>query len=112
MQDLGTKYSIRNGELMLETCISELKKVVMSQLKNENVKIMLLGSRARGNNYPYSDVDIGILPSGRFDERKLTLLRGTIENLNFPYKVDIVNLSEISEAFKIEVQKDAIQWKD
>ena len=97
---------------MSENCISELKKVVIAQLKNENVKIMLFGSRARGNNYPYSDVDIGILPSGRFDERKLTLLREKIENLNFPYKVDIVNLSEISDAFKIEIQKDAIQWKD
>lgn len=97
---------------MSEKCIAELKKVVIAQLKNETVKIMLFGSRARGDNYPYSDVDIGILSSGRFDERKLTLLRETIENLNFPYKVDIVNLSEISDAFKIEIQKDAIQWKD
>lgn len=97
---------------MSEKCMAELKKVVIAQLKNENVKIMLFGSRARGNNYPYSDVDIGILPSGKFDERKLTLLRETIEKLNFPYKIEIVNLSEISEAFKTEVQKDAIQWKD
>ena len=92
--------------------MTELKKVVVAVLKNENVKIMLFGSRARGDNYPYSDVDIGILPSDKFDERKLILLRETIENLNFPYKMDIVNLSEISEAFKTEVQKDAILWKD
>lgn len=103
---------MRTGELIAERSISELKKVVIALLKNENVKIMLFGSRARGNNYPYSDVDIGILPSGRFDEKKLTLLKEAIENLNFPYKIEMVNLAEVSEAFKIEVQKDAILWKD
>lgn len=60
---------------MAERSISELKKVVIALLKNKNVKIMLFGSRTRGDNYPYSDVDIGILPSGRFDEKKFTLLR-------------------------------------
>ena len=97
---------------MAERSISELKKVVIALLKNENVKIMLFGSRARGNNYPYSDVDIGILQSGGLEEKKLTLLREVIENLNFPYKIEMVNLAEVSEVFKTEVQKDAILWKD
>lgn len=92
--------------------ILEIKKTVIALLKDEKVKVMLFGSRARGNNYPYSDVDVGILPTGKFDEKKLTLLKETIENLPIPYKIEIVNLSETSEKFKNEVLKDAIIWKD
>jgi predicted nucleotidyltransferase len=68
--------------------ILEIKKTVIALLKDEKVKVMLFGSRARGNNYPYSDVDVGILPTGKFDEKKLTLLKETIENLPIPYKIE------------------------
>lgn len=55
--------------------ILEIKKTVIALLKDEKVKVMLFGLRARGNNYPYLDVDIGILPMGKFDEKKVTFLK-------------------------------------
>ncbi|HHT9139050.1 MAG TPA: nucleotidyltransferase family protein [Candidatus Wunengus sp. YC60] len=92
--------------------LSAVKEVVITFLKDEKVKIVLFGSRARGNNQRCSDVDIGIIPAGKFHEERITLLKEKIENINIPYKVEIVNLSEVSEEFKREAMKDAVVWKD
>ena len=81
-------------------------------LKNEPVKIVLYGSRARGDNYPASDVDIGLIPLNDFDEIKVTLLRDALKNSNIPYKVEIVNLLEVSDEFRQEALKDAVVWKN
>lgn len=90
----------------------ELKNEALRILQNEKVKIVLFGSRA-GNNYNrYSDVDIGVIPYGEFDRGKITFLKEKTEEINIPYKVDIVNFEEVSEAFKKEALKEAIVWKD
>jgi uncharacterized protein len=90
--------------------LDEIKSVVLERLKDEPVKVFLFGSRARGNNNQRSDVDIGIV--GSVDKNVLSLLREKIEDLNVPYKIEIVDFSEVSLAFKEEALKEVIVWKD
>ena len=59
-----------------------------------------------------SDVDIGIIPHEKFDKKKFTLLKDNVENLNIPYKVEIVDFSEVSESFRKKSLKEAMVWKD
>lgn len=92
--------------------IRNLKEHVLGFLGNKNIKIVVFGSKARGDNSAFSDVDIGIIPKGEFNRNSLTLLREFIENSNIPYKVDIVDFSSTSEQFKSEALKDAEIWKD
>lgn len=92
--------------------ILKLKKMVIDFFKYDRVKIVLFGSRARGENYISSDVDIGIIPYGEFEGEKITLLKEKIEDLNIPYKVEIVNFMEVSKEFKQEALKDVMIWKD
>lgn len=92
--------------------LSRLKDIVLETLKNENVGVVLFGSRARGGNRSYSDVDIGIIPHGSFDKTTITFLREKIEESTIPYKVEIVNLEETPDDFKREILKDAVVWKD
>ena len=92
--------------------IIELKRMVLDFFKDKNVKIFLFGSRARGSNYIASDVDLGILPSTEEEAKRISLLKERIENSNIPYKVDIVNLKEITDDFKNEILKEALIWKD
>ncbi len=92
--------------------IHNLKECVLEYLGNENVKIVVFGSRARGDNITSSDVDIGIISKGEFNTKSLTLLREFIENSNIPFKVDIVDFSSTSEQFKREALKDVIIWKE
>ncbi|MFH1352679.1 MAG: nucleotidyltransferase domain-containing protein [bacterium] len=92
---------------------SEFDRILREFIKNESAKIFIFGSRAREDNFPASDIDIGILPeSNDRDIRfKISLLREKFENSNIPQKVDVVNLNEVSEDFKKEVFKDAVLWK-
>ena len=79
--------------------LQKIKDGVLMFLKDENVRIFIFGSRARGDCVSTSDVDIGIIPGKEFDKVKLTLLHEYIEELNIPYKIDIIDLSSTSEEF-------------
>lgn len=90
----------------------KLKELITNIFKDDKIRIVLFGSRARRDNYPASDVDIGIISSEKIDEKKITILRELIDDLNIPYKIDIINLSEVSLDFKKEALKNAEIWKD
>ena len=92
--------------------IEQLKKIVLDELKSQNIKIFMFGSRARRDNYIGSDVDIGLIPESKIDSSKISLLKEKIDNSNIPYKVQIVNFKEVSERFKNEAMKDIEIWKD
>jgi len=91
--------------------IQDLKSLVFETLKEENVNVILFGSRARGDFSRVSDIDIGILPGKNFDRRKLVFLKERIEDLNIPYTVDIVDLSRVSKVFKEKALREGIVWK-
>lgn len=92
--------------------LAKLKALVLNTLKDERVKIVLFGSRSRGDNHLTSDVDIGLIPYGDIDKKRIVLLREKIEDLNIPYKVEIVTFTDVSESFKKEAMKGVIVWKD
>lgn len=91
--------------------LEKLKAIVLSFFKDEDVKVVLFGSRARGDSVITSDVDVGIILGKDTDRGKMILLREHIEDLNIPYKVDIVDLSTVSEVFKEMALKEAVVWK-
>lgn len=86
--------------------------MVLDFFRDEKVKIFLFGSRAQGKNSITSDVDLGIWPATNNYAKKITLLKEKIENSNIPYKVDIVNLKEVSDDFRKEILKNAKIWKN
>lgn len=91
--------------------LQQLKQLVIDFLKDEDVSVILFGSMARKDNYLASDVDIGLIPYGKFNEKKLILLKEKIEESNIPYKVEIIDFSKVSEEFKKVALKDTIVWK-
>jgi|SRR3989338_1764256 len=92
--------------------ISELKQQVLKTLKGEKLKIIIFGSRARNDYNATSDVDIGLIPYGKIKEDKITILRDKVEQMNIPYKVEIVNFQETSEDFRQEALRKVMVWKD
>ena len=58
---------------VLETSIQKVKAAVLQAFENDDVSIFLFGSRASGNAHSTSDIDIGILSSGCFDRKKVTI---------------------------------------
>jgi predicted nucleotidyltransferase len=95
-----------------QNSIRDLKSLIIEFFKEEDVIVILFGSRARGDYSRVSDIDIGILPKNRLDRKKLVLLKEKIDNLNFPYTVDVVDLSKVSEAFREKALGEGIVWKN
>lgn len=92
--------------------LDQLKTLVLEQMNKEPVRVILFGSRARGDYHLGSDVDIGLIPLGQLKSARISLLKEKIENSCIPYKVDLVDLKEASQEFVDQALKDAIIWKN
>lgn len=95
-----------------EKSLEMLKGMLEQIFEPGEVEVVLFGSRAKGSHLETSDIDLGILPQRKINERKLTLLRERLEDSNIPYKVDVVDLSQTSKKFVWEVLKEGVViWK-
>ena len=86
--------------------IEALKSYLIESLPE--AKIYLFGSRAKKKATPYSDVDIAIR-SDNLDAAKLAKIRFVIEESDFPYKVDLIDLSKAPYLVEI-ITKEGIKW--
>ncbi len=91
--------------------IEQIRACVLSELGDQNVSIALFGSRARGNAWRGSDVDIAVIGHGGWDKCRMVYLREKLEALNVPYKVDVVDFSVVSEEFRRFAFQSVIWWK-
>lgn len=99
-------------EQEIKKTLKVLESMVKDAFKDSAVKIVLFGSRARGDYVKSSDIDIGILPRDKINKKKLVLLREKVENSNVPYKVDVVDLSQASKEFTEKALREGIIWKN
>ena len=88
--------------------INKLKEFLVDFFKGKEVKLFLFGSRARGDNTIFSDIDIGIL-SDKDIRKDIVILREILEESNIPYKVDIVELSKNRDLLDV-VLKEGKRW--
>lgn len=102
---------MKSTDVIYEKSCKMVKSLILDIFKDEKVTIILFGSRAKGDSYDSSDIDIGILPENGYDRSKLTISREKLDELNIPYKVDLVDISEVSESFKKNVLKYGEVWK-
>ncbi len=91
-----------------ESSLELLKSMIKDVFKGEDVRVILFGSRGRGDHLETSDMDVGILSKGEVNKSKITLFRDRIENSNIPYKVDVVDLSRASKEFTQVVLKEGV----
>lgn len=71
---------------LTDTELSQLKSVLLTYKGVE--KAILYGSRARGTNQPYSDIDIALVGAS-LSLPDLAKLDAQIDDLYLPYMVDI-----------------------
>jgi len=82
----------------VEKIINDLVYVLVEKLKPE--RVLLFGSRAKGENKPYSDIDLAVKLNKNIDFRLKRKIKELIEDISGMYSVDIVYLNECSENFK------------
>ncbi len=76
-----------------------------------SAKIYLFGSRATGEHSRSSDIDVAIDDKKKADQYKMASIRLSIDDLNIPLDVDIVDFHSIPEQMKKRIEKEKIIWK-
>ena len=96
---------------MIQEYLDKVKENVLTFLAEEEVSIALFGSVAIATDNYASDIDIAIIPKGKWNRWKLSELRDIIDNLNIPNNVDILDFSIVSDSFKKNALETAIWWR-
>jgi predicted nucleotidyltransferase len=105
--------TISKHKPIYEDSLKILIKILKSVINEKGVEVYLFGSRDTGKATSTSDIDIGIvLKKNMGSDKVIALLKEKIENSNIPYKVDVVDLSQVSESFRKQILKEGkILWK-
>jgi len=74
-------------------------------------KIYLFGSRARGKNAEWSDIDLALDIGHQIAQLSMIEVKDVLEATNLPYKVDVVDMYAISDEMKKLILKDRVIWK-
>ena len=84
----------------------KIKKIIES---NKNCKILLFGSRARGDYKATSDIDLAILNEVSRDQQ--FKIMNEIDLMDIAYKVDIVFVDSNTKAELIEsIKRDGVEF--
>jgi len=86
-----------------------LKKVaeIMKRHLDEEYRVYLFGSWAKGDSLPTSDIDIGILGVGRVPWETMAAIKGEIEAIPTLRSIDVVDLQAAGASFRENVLADA-----
>lgn len=96
---------------MTQQYIETIRQFVLKELESEDVSIALFGSFTTGTNTDVSDIDVAVLPKGKWKRSKLSLIREKLEELTIPYTVDLVDFSMVSEQFRKTALANVLWWR-
>jgi Nucleotidyltransferase domain. len=80
----------------VEKIINDVVYVLVENYSQKNITF----SRAKGENKPYSDIDLAVELKQNVDFRLKRKIKELIEDISGIYSVDIIYLNECSENFK------------
>ncbi|MFN7170975.1 MAG: nucleotidyltransferase domain-containing protein, partial [Candidatus Omnitrophota bacterium] len=83
----------------------EIKKIVGKYLDLNAYQIFFFGSRVKGDNFPCSDIDIGIEGTEEIPPEAKFKIEEELENLPILYKIEVVDFKHVSEDFRREALK-------
>jgi len=91
-----------------EEILKAIPKIVKKYLPD--ARVILYGSRARGDYKPNSDFDIAVDNKGRAVEpATIYLIREELDNLPTLKSFDVVDLNSVSEEFRKLILKEGIE---
>lgn len=89
--------------------LAEVHRIVTKVL-GRHVAVYLFGSWARGQATRASDIDIAIQPSRPLPPGALAELREQLEESRIPYRVEVVDLTQVAPSFRNRVLQEGIPW--
>lgn len=92
--------------------LQQIKVILLETFAGEDIRIIRIDLDKRGYSHNSTEVAIGILPRSPGDRKKLIDSMEKIEEINFPYTVDLIDLSRVSESLRAQLLEDGELWKD
>lgn len=77
-----------------------------------HAKIILYGSRARGDHHEGADIDVALDTGNAIGIRIMSDIMGDLEESRLPIPFDVVDFQAVSDDVKKEIIKDGIVWKE
>ncbi len=90
-----------------------ISESVVEPLTALGAQVYCYGSRARGDHSAFSDLDLMVEAEGQSIEkvrRELSQIEEKVEDSLFPFKLDLVLLSDFAAAYRDSYEKDKIAW--
>lgn len=89
-------------EAFMKTRIAEkeIKNILQKFIDFKKSKVFIFGSRAKGKARKFSDYDIGVISRKPLNFKKISLIKGELEESDLPYRVDVVDFATVSKKFK------------
>ena len=73
-------------------------------------RIILYGSRARGDNTERSDIDIAIDAGAEQSIHLMARARDVLDALYIPEKIDLIDFHYVTEEMRQQIIQDGIEW--
>lgn len=77
----------------------------------DDCDIFIFGSRAAGKEMSTSDWDIGFFQKGQIELYELLLLKQRVRDCAWPYRIDVVDFSRVTDEFKELAMKSVFYIK-
>ena len=90
--------------------LRETRRIVCKEIGSAPAKVFLFGSWATGRADRLSDIDVGILPLTLLSPALFATIRECLEDSDIPFRVDVVDLSEVDEDFRARVLREGTLW--
>lgn len=89
----------------------KLQQNLIEPLKQKKARVFIFGSRANGTFKKFSDIDLFYIPAENnpITDSFTYQLLSSIEDSNFPFKIDLMNYDHIAVSYKPSVDRDKIE---
>lgn len=92
----------------IDEWFEELKKIVLSSIDKDKYAVFLFGS-ALDRDYPFGDVDIGILGKEPISSKNISLISEKLDESRVPFRYDIRDFLKVGDKFKKSVYSRKIE---
>ena len=87
-----------------------VNQLVIEPLSTQHhAQVWVFGSRARGQQRPFSDLDILVDSESPLEPALLGEIRAALEESNLPIKVDLVELNTLADAYRDQVLGERVR---
>lgn len=86
------------------------REIVRQLIAPHEARVVLFGSRARGDARTYSDIDLAVFPRGELPPARLSALREAFEESSLLVDVDVVDMRSADPCLAEAVEREGQVW--